>query len=436
MALSVFVLTLLAAAPSRAGTAPVDVAPSVEKTTQQKWPRAAWSAEAKVWLVVWREGGIAGEGSDIWCARISAEGKALDPAGILVCKAKDVQSYPVAASDGKDFLVTWMDFRSGKDWDVYAARVTGGGKVLDADGFLVAGGAHNQCRPDAIFAGGNYLVAWQAFVPDALGKGIDGKGYGSYDIWNARVSTEGKVLDAGGIRLVPFTATRPSLALDGSGSLWMACAGRSGGRQGDSWTAHQAVGLPGIQKIDAATGSPQGGATFPGKIFGLPDQEFPQGFISPVASWISLAWLKEGGLLATRGYRGGCSVLRLDKDGRHSDIRKMLRFHNYKWDETVITPFSLASDGECVLLTMDWPQPVKSGEPVRFGVYGWLLSAEGPEGKVLDGGANGFPIAVEAGRDHMLATACGGPKATFLVVYSEPRAIDDTKVLARLVKVK
>ncbi|MFC1672268.1 hypothetical protein ACFL01_03940, partial [Planctomycetota bacterium] len=72
--------------------------------------------------------------------------------------------------------------------------------------------------------------------------------------------------------------------------------------------------------------------------------------------------------------------------------------------------------------------------PIRFGVYGWLLSTEGSDGKVLDGGTKGFPIAIEKGRDQHLATASGGPAGTFLVVYSVPRGINDVKVVARIVK--
>ena len=428
-------LAILSAAVSLAGPVsvgpPTDVAPNVEKTYAQKWPRAAWASEANCYLVVWREGGITGENSDIWCARVSADGKALDPAGIPVCRSNNIQTLPVAASSGKDFLVAWMDFRNDKDWDVYAARVSGDGKVADADGILVSGGPHNQCRPDAIFAGESYLVVWQNFVADVLGKG-----YGSYDLRGSRVNREGKVLDTSGVQLAPHTAVRPSLASDGRGGIGLAFGGVGGRQELHASFSQGAYALPASMKVDVSQGAPVPAAetTYIGSH--IKGGDVSKLGLFKLSTWISLAQVKDGsGLLATRGYRGGCTVLRLDKEGRYTgNYSKEMRFHNYQWDERVITPFSLASDGMRVLLTMDWPQPIRRGEPVRMGVYGWLLSTEGPDGKVLEGGENGFPIAAEAGRDQHLATAAGGPAGTFLVVYSEPRGIDDVKVVARIVK--
>ena len=172
----------------------VDVAPDVKDTRTQMWPRAAWSAEKTSWLVAWREGDTSEFGSDIWCARVTADGKALDVAGIKVCAATDNQERPWVASDGTDFLVVWEDFRNGKEYDVYAARVSADGKVLDPDGFLVAGGAHNQCHPVVAFVDGHYMVVWQSFVADAAGR---------YLLYGARLSKAGKLLDPKGVLLTP-----------------------------------------------------------------------------------------------------------------------------------------------------------------------------------------------------------------------------------------
>lgn len=415
------------AAPPQVG-AGVDVAPKVEKSFAQKWPRAVWAAEAKCWLVVWREGGLVDEDADIWCARIGADGKALDPAGIPVCRAKNIQAYPVVASNGKDFMVSWMDFRTGKDWDVYAARVTGDGKVLDADGFPVATAAHNQCRPDVAFVPGSaacYLVVWQNFVPDVLGGGA-----GSYDMYGARVGMDGKVRDAGGVKLVAHTAVRPSLAVDGA--VGLAFAGQGGPQDLHNSYSQGAYAFPAVANLDLSKGAPT--AVAAPAFIGVSSDTSKFG-LSRLASWISYARVKDGGgILATRGHRGGCTLLKVDKDGHYAGtFPAEMRLHNYEWDETVVTPFSVASDGEVVMLTMDWPQPIKRGEPVRMGVYGWLVSAEGAEGKIIEGGKEGFPISAEAGRDHNLATVCGGPTGTFLVVYSEPRGPEDVKVVARIV---
>lgn len=54
------------------------------------------------------------------------------------------------AFDGANFLVVWQDFRSGKHYGIYAARVTPAGKVLDAEGLpLDVEDAANRVAPDA-----------------------------------------------------------------------------------------------------------------------------------------------------------------------------------------------------------------------------------------------------------------------------------------------
>jgi hypothetical protein len=94
------------------------------------------------------------------------------------------------AFDGTNFLVVWQDFRSGKRYDIYAARVSPHGEVLDPNGLPVAAGAYNQGRPGVAFAGGRYLVVW-----------MDARRYPVYGIFAARVTPAGKVLDPQGLAL-------------------------------------------------------------------------------------------------------------------------------------------------------------------------------------------------------------------------------------------
>jgi hypothetical protein len=55
-------------------------------------------------------------------------------------------------------------------------------------------------------------------------------------------------------------------------------------------------------------------------------------------------------------------------------------------------------------------------------------------GKALVEPKGGFDIAAEKDKDHVSPDAAAGPEGAFLVVYSEIRGPDDTKVLARVVK--
>ena len=194
------VTALLACCPAAApaegklnATAAAPVAPDCARDGRRLQYQPAGALGGKAFLVAWSDGGRQADDptADICCARVDATtGKPLDPAGIRVCAAGDVQEWPAVASDGAGFLVVWQDLRNGRDYDVYAARVDPGGKVLDADGFLVAGGPGNQARPAVAFADGRYFVAW-----------MDARQYPVYGLYGARVDPEGKVLDAGGVAL-------------------------------------------------------------------------------------------------------------------------------------------------------------------------------------------------------------------------------------------
>jgi len=64
-------------------------------------------------------------------------------------------------------------------------------------------------------------------------------------------------------------------------------------------------------------------------------------------------------------------------------------------------------------------------------VRGWVFS---PDGKLLEGGTDGIVLAGDPAKDAIEGSACAGPKGTFLLVYAEPRGVDDTKVVAKIVK--
>lgn len=48
----------------------------------------------------------------------------------------------------------------------------------------------------------------------------------------------------------------------------------------------------------------------------------------------------------------------------------------------------------------------------------------------------GFKIAAETGKEHILPAVSAGPKGVCLVVNSELRAVEDLKLVARLVSLK
>ncbi len=171
-------------------SAPAAVAPDCARDGRRLQRQPACAFGKSVYLVAWCDGTrqIDKATADVYCARIrAATGQVLDPNGLRLCAAPDLQESPAVAFDGANFLVTWQDLRGRRDYDVYAARVTERGEVLDPGGFPVIRRPGNQARPAAAFAGGNYLVAW-----------MDARQYPVYGLYAARVSPEGKVLDPEG----------------------------------------------------------------------------------------------------------------------------------------------------------------------------------------------------------------------------------------------
>lgn len=71
------------------------------------------------------------------------------------------QTSPASATDGRDFLLTWVDARSGDDGAVYASRVTAGGAVLDPEGLLLGAGAYGRGDPAVAWTGNSYVVVWK-----------------------------------------------------------------------------------------------------------------------------------------------------------------------------------------------------------------------------------------------------------------------------------
>ncbi len=94
-----------------------------------------------------------------------------------------------------NYLVVWDDARAGPA-DIYGARVTPQGEVLDPGGFPISIASSVQGSPEVAFNGTNYLVVW-----------TDNRN-GTPDAYGARVSPDGTVLDASGIPITDGTISR------------------------------------------------------------------------------------------------------------------------------------------------------------------------------------------------------------------------------------
>ncbi|MFO0547308.1 MAG: DUF4215 domain-containing protein [Polyangiaceae bacterium] len=172
------------------------------------------------YLVVWDDS-RSGSGIDIYGARVTTDGAVLDTAGLPISLGTNSQQSAVA-SDGADYFVVWADRRSGSNYDVYGSRVTTSGAVLNPMGIRISLGQMSQ-QPTIAFNGTGYFVAWQ-----------DRREGPNEAIYGSRVSSSGSVLDVGNIKISqgPEAKLAPALASNGADYFvaWKADFGIYGSR--------------------------------------------------------------------------------------------------------------------------------------------------------------------------------------------------------------
>jgi len=170
------------------------------------WPAAAFDGTNH--FVAWCDHRAGRDQPDVYCARIDRDGAVLDPSGIAVSArtgAYDV-SQPAVACGTANSLVAWTDRRTNTA-NIYAARVSPGGTVLDTAGIAVSRGSRGEYSPGVAFGAGVFLVAWQH----------NGSG-GAVDIRAARVSEAGAVIDTTTIVVSAATDDQlePAVTFDGT----------------------------------------------------------------------------------------------------------------------------------------------------------------------------------------------------------------------------
>jgi large repetitive protein len=172
-------------------------------------------------LVAWQDYHGGSGSCDIYGSRVTSQGTVLDPAGFVISQRANDQLNPALAFDGTNFLVVWNDVHDGGDWDIYGARVTPQGQVLDTAGIAISQNANTQCYPALAFDGANFLVVWY----DRFNGGT------SSDICGARVTPAGAVLDTAGIAISQSDGNQsyPAIASDGTNLLVVWSDWRSGG---------------------------------------------------------------------------------------------------------------------------------------------------------------------------------------------------------------
>jgi hypothetical protein len=156
-------------------------------------------------LVVWEDERLNSE-RDIFGARMSQQGEILDPIGIPICVAPSLQTDVKVAWGGQNYLAVWIDYRN-ENYDIYGARIDPQGNVLDPNGFPISTGSGWEAYPDVAWDGTNFFVVWS-----------DDRDFTSYDIYGSRVTSSGEVLDPRGILISsePVMELVPAIAFNGS----------------------------------------------------------------------------------------------------------------------------------------------------------------------------------------------------------------------------
>ena len=155
------------------------------------------------YLVVWRDS--RGSVPDIYGARVNSDGTVLDQLGIRLSSRVSSKWYPSVAFDGLNYFVVWADYDG---YNIYGTRVSQAGQVLDPNGIPISCAGESQGDPSVTFGGSEYFVVW----------GDGRNGYDSIDVYGARVTPTGVVLDTGGIAIAraPYWQYEPVVVYDGA----------------------------------------------------------------------------------------------------------------------------------------------------------------------------------------------------------------------------
>lgn len=135
---------------------------------------------------------------DIYGWRVTSTGQILDE--FPISSTLGSQFLPAVSFDGTNYMVVWTDQRmGGQNYDIYGARVTTSGTVLDPSGIPIATSSHAEEYPQLVFDGSNYMVVWERILLPASNPPT------AFEIRGTRVSPAGVVLDgpstSGGIAI-------------------------------------------------------------------------------------------------------------------------------------------------------------------------------------------------------------------------------------------
>ncbi|KQC14084.1 MAG: hypothetical protein APR63_06170 [Desulfuromonas sp. SDB] len=157
------------------------------------------------YLVAWEDFRNHPDSADIYGTRISPSGEVLDTSGIGISTSNGEKLNIKVSSDDTNYMVVWSDSRSGTK-DIYGARLTGEGVLMDLNGIQISYLGPDRDQPDIAWGGNSYLVVWRI-----------GNSPGEYNIMGTRVSSSGTVINTDEIliSIAVNAQENPAVAFDG-----------------------------------------------------------------------------------------------------------------------------------------------------------------------------------------------------------------------------
>ncbi len=134
----------------------------------------------RCYLVVWS----VGSSPDIYCARVDTSGVLIDTNAILITNAYRNQNYPKVAFDGTNFFIIWEDDRNYPTSCLYGARINEDGVLIDTNGIRIVNINGVHTFPAIIYNGDHYFITWSDYT-----------GGGGLNLYGARMTTDGVLID-------------------------------------------------------------------------------------------------------------------------------------------------------------------------------------------------------------------------------------------------
>src|SRR5262249_40603356 len=102
--------------------------------------------------------------TDIYASRTTSDGTVIDSAGFPVALTKVQERSPAVASNGSESVVVWRDERNRiENLDIWGVRVDAAGSVLDPSGIAITMAANIQEAPSVTSNGNDFFVVWDDY---------------------------------------------------------------------------------------------------------------------------------------------------------------------------------------------------------------------------------------------------------------------------------